>query len=273
MLKWDIPFDDSPKPVKAVKCELNPGVFNSTGKQTFQPSRIWVDDTMIAAVGILSTKMALAAILKVILVIMGEPNTKLRQCPLAMDKWSALIISENQLVLGLILNTRNMSAAITLQYFSETLKIITDSWHKGRRRFRVIKASKLVGKLACLGEGAPWSRYLISQLYSSITFALAQNKKVLESTSTEYQLPVESISSQKEKYQSIKDHGKLVQFALNKSARMVHHLSQEFNIFPSMREEINLFAQTLKPNSGVSWETAISLLIKHMPFAPTLGDA
>ena len=80
--QWDIPFDNAPTPVKAVKYELNPGVFDSTGKQTYQPPRIRVDGAMIAAVGILSMKLALAAIIEAIFVVVGKPDIKLRQCPL-----------------------------------------------------------------------------------------------------------------------------------------------------------------------------------------------
>ena len=43
---------------------------------------------------------------------------------------------------------------------------------------------KLVCKLGRLREGDPWSRYMVSQLYSSITSALAQHKKTLISSSS-----------------------------------------------------------------------------------------
>ena len=40
-----------------------------------------------------------------------------------------------------------------------------------------------------------------------------------------------------------------------------------------MREEIKYSTQILKPNFRFSWETAITLLIKHMPFTSPLHDA
>ena len=49
---WDLPMDQSNKPLKAIKCPLNPGVFDKSGNQINHPSRIWVDDILIAAVGV-----------------------------------------------------------------------------------------------------------------------------------------------------------------------------------------------------------------------------
>ena len=71
MPKQDTSSDDAPKHVKAVRCNLNPGVFDSTDKQTFQSSRIWVDDALTVAVGILAMKMALTAIIKAMFVVSG----------------------------------------------------------------------------------------------------------------------------------------------------------------------------------------------------------
>ena len=105
MVKWVVPSPDAPLPVKAAKCNLNPGVLYSFGNRIHHPSRIWVDNTLIATVGIFAMKMALAAIIEAIFVVMGEPNTRLWQCPLAMDKWLLLIVAERQLALGLIINS------------------------------------------------------------------------------------------------------------------------------------------------------------------------
>ena len=38
-------------------------------------------------------ELVLAALIKAISVIMGKPDTTVRQCPLAMDKWLELVIA------------------------------------------------------------------------------------------------------------------------------------------------------------------------------------
>ena len=68
-------------------------------------------------------------------------------------------------------------------------------------------------------------------------------------------------------------HEKIVRFALKKAAKMVHHSPIEYNIVPSMREELDFFEEFLKTDSGVSWESRLAFLIKRMPFAKSWGDA
>ena len=105
MVKWEY-HNPLVKPVKAKQCELNPGVLDQFGNQISHPSRIWVDDTLIAAIGASQMKMALAAVIESIFVVMGQPNLSLRQCPLAMDKWSNLVVAEHQLAFGLVIDSK-----------------------------------------------------------------------------------------------------------------------------------------------------------------------
>merc|ERR1711966_555230 len=118
---------------------------------------------------------------------------------------------------------------------------------------------KIAGKLARLTEGAPWARYLLSQLYTSIAFALAQNKLMLEKLSSEFKKLATTISSGNfSPFQKAnKDHQSTVRFALKKAARMVHNFPAEYNIIPSMKEELEIFKEILEPTSSVVWEAPI----------------
>ena len=64
MVKWVVPSPGAPLPVKAAKCNLNPGVLYSFGNRIHHPSIIWVDNTLIATVGIFAMKMALVDVIK-----------------------------------------------------------------------------------------------------------------------------------------------------------------------------------------------------------------
>ena len=152
MIKWDLPKHNVPKPVLAKKCKSNPGVLDSAGVNINYPTRIWVDDALIAAVDLTAMKMALAAVIEAIFVVMGQPDLTLRQCPLAMDKWKKLVVGEKQLALGLILNTREMTVSITHEYLCSTLHLIKTNWSKCKKRFSALEASKMAGKLARLTE-------------------------------------------------------------------------------------------------------------------------
>ena len=44
---------------------------------------------------------------------------------------------------------------------------------------------------------------------------------------------------------------------------MVHHVPMEYNIVPSMREELDFFAKYLKTGSGVVWEAPIAYCVPN----------
>jgi hypothetical protein len=54
---------------------------------------------------------------------------------------------------------------------------------------------KLVGMLACLGEGAPWVFKLISHLYSLLAYALKSNTELLEKSSSGFRDIVNQITT------------------------------------------------------------------------------
>ncbi len=59
-------------------------------------------------------------------------------------------------------------------------------WDPNKRFFQVNDMQKLVGKLARLGEGAPWIFKLMSHLYTSLAYALKSNTKLLEKSSSRF---------------------------------------------------------------------------------------
>jgi hypothetical protein len=94
MLKWEIP-SDKVKPVKTVKYNLNLCMTYSVRNQTTHSSIIWVNDTLIAAIQSFVMKLALAAAIEAIFIVMDEPNTCFRQRPSVMDRWKQLLVAEH----------------------------------------------------------------------------------------------------------------------------------------------------------------------------------
>ena len=219
MISWEVPLEAAEKPVRAASCELNPGVLDASGNQIPHPAHIWVDDAMMAAMGIMQMKMVLAAVIESIFAVMGEPAEEVRQCHLAMDKWKTLIVAEHQLALGLNINTRRLVVAITKEYKTDTLKLIQTHWHKERKRFKAIEASKLTGKLTRLAEGAPWVHHMVSHLFTSIALALAQNKEFLRSASSQFKSLLETIKAKNFKSGMNSEHNSIVRFAIKKQQR------------------------------------------------------
>ena len=70
-----------------------------------------------------------------------------------------------------------------------------------------------------------------------------------------------------------KNHESIIQHALKKAARMIYHSPSEYNIVPSMKEEIAFFQKFLEPDSGIIWQAPIAHLIKKTPTATAYGHA
>jgi hypothetical protein len=191
---------------------------------------------------------------------MGKPNDSVRQCPLAMDKWNKLVIGPRQVGLGLIIDTNRLTVTIPLKYLKEVCDLLDSTWHPNRRRFKVSEAQKLTGKLARLAEGANWVFHLLSHLYSSIAYALAENKRLLMESSQEFRNIILSIQTGAF-FTFCKDLARHTSFTMKHAARLTHHSSYQYNINITMHAEIEFFWDNLKPNSGIEWETPIAHLI------------
>ncbi len=76
--------------------------------------------------------MVLAALIEAIFVVMGVPDTLLRQCPLAMDKWLELVVGPILLMLGLIIDTNKLTVAIPEKYNFELRDLMDTTWHMNR---------------------------------------------------------------------------------------------------------------------------------------------
>ena len=111
-----------------------------------------------------------------------------------------------------------------------------------------------------MAEGANWVFHLLSHLYSSIAYALSENKKFLSETSQEFRDMI-SIMRANKSVVICKDLARHTSFAMKRAAKMTHHASYEYNISTTMRAEIEFFRDNLKPDSGIEWETPIAHLI------------
>jgi hypothetical protein len=131
-------------------------------------------------------EQVLAALIEAIFATMGKPDMTVCQCPLAMDKWLEYVIAPKQRMLGLIIDTNNLTVSIPPDYVAEVLYLISTTWHSHCCCFTVGEAQKLMGKLGHLAEGAHWVFHLLMHLYASIAYALAKNKRLLVDTSPEF---------------------------------------------------------------------------------------
>jgi hypothetical protein len=216
MISW-AKEDPTTEITPAFPCLINTGILDA-----HLPARIYVDDTLLLGLSRQQMELKLAALIEALFVILGAPDTRVRQCPLALDKWWELIVASRQRMLGVIVDTNIMKVGIPPDYVAEVLDLINTTWHPHRRRFTVGEAQRLTGKLGHLAEGANWVFHLLTHLYASIAYALSENKRLLSDTSPEFRNICLSLKTGSFPC-SVKDQVKHINFAMKRAAHLVHH--------------------------------------------------
>jgi hypothetical protein len=195
LLKWDDLFAASQSITPAVPCALNQGVLDHNGNIIATDGNIYVDDILSAGVPKDYVNKLLAATIEAIFTVCGEPQIDIRQCPLSLEKWLEMMIGPTQIVFGLYVNTNKMTIGITQEYREQVKSMLNDNWTSKCRFFRAGDMQKLVGKIARLGEGAPWIFKLMSHICTSLAFALQNNKTLLKASSHKFRSLIFAVSA------------------------------------------------------------------------------
>jgi hypothetical protein len=161
---------------------------------------------------------------------------------------------------------------MTDEYLEEIRQLLDNEWPIGFNSFGLQKIVTLAGKLARLGEGAPWVYHLMTHIYASIAHALRMNEKFLLSEDAPYKLLIRSIRDLRvlPRVQQDIQH---MNFFIKKAAKRKFKSTMKFSANFSLREEIDLLRAWLSPLSGISWSSPIAHLIKRDPYATSAGDA
>jgi hypothetical protein len=167
MIGW-AELDPNTPITPTVTCDINTGIVATDGTEKNCPAQIYVDHALLLGHSKWQIRMKLAAPIKAIFIVMGEPDTTVRQCPLAMDKWEELVVGPVQTMLGLAINAYQLRVSISSNHVNEVLLLLNNTWHCGRKQFTESKAQKLTGKLGHLAQGATWIFHLLFHLYASI---------------------------------------------------------------------------------------------------------
>ncbi len=77
LLKWE-EIDPSAELTPAFSCTINRGIMDDAGKWRDLPACIYVDDALMLALDADHMKIVLAATIKAIFIVMGEPDVAVR---------------------------------------------------------------------------------------------------------------------------------------------------------------------------------------------------
>ena len=269
-LSWYNSTNNNVDRVRAIPCEINQGVIIN-GRLNDLKASIYVDDILGAAVARTRMTRLIAAIIEAVYVVCGTPDESSRQNPLSIEKLLELIIQTRQTVLGLIINTDRMTLGITEEYLQQVRELLS-KWDHKKQTFNVKSMQKLVGKLARLGEGAPWIYKLMSHLYTSLAVALRSNTELLKNSSVEFKALIKQIYSN-DFHGNIPDHQRHINYAMKQAARMTNSHKHPYIVNTTMREELKFITEALSPDSGIKFETSIAHIIPRIPTAQIIGDS
>ena len=131
MIQW-AEIDLTMKITPAIACAILCGLPENLKSKIRQKACIFVDDALMLALCPAHIEWMLAALIEAIFVVMGKPDTVLRQCPLAMYKWLELVVGPILIMLGLIINTNKLTVAILEKCISELCNLINTTWYVNR---------------------------------------------------------------------------------------------------------------------------------------------
>ncbi len=95
--------------------------------------------------------------------------------PVNLDKLEELVVSPSQILLGLSVNTQEMTISISDKFCREVLALLTATWHCRGESFMVKELKLLVGKLGHIAQAYRPIYFFMPHPYLSLAFALHEN--------------------------------------------------------------------------------------------------
>ena len=200
--------------------------------------------------------------------LLGESNTALRQDLISWDKLHKLLVAPVNWILGLVLDLRQMTVSTPPYFIASTITLLRTTWGPHRRSFKVKEAEKLTGKFNHITFGAPWLKYLLGNIYSSLTTALRLNKSHLMRMSPHLREALREIHMATT---SVASAAKCA-FYTGATARSVHGSTALHHIGTDLRRDLRLIERTLSsPHCPTS--CTIAYLIPRVPIGTARSDS
>ncbi|KAL7523262.1 hypothetical protein ACHAXR_000668, partial [Thalassiosira sp. AJA248-18] len=189
-LQWEPTLGTSTKFVPAKACTQRLGVLDPQGNPRPTPQRLFVDDSVYAEVYEESRAritQAIAAGIEAIFILLGHSDLSKRQDPISFDKMEDMMVSYLNKILGQLINTRLLDVGVPAPYISKTL-VLLKPFHYQRKSFTLKEMETITGMLIFIAGSAPWVKFLLSHVYTSITAAIKKNTAHLVKSTKQFRL-------------------------------------------------------------------------------------
>ena len=247
-IKWCHSLQSRSKPLltKAIKDSINPGVLDTNSILVAMPHLVYVDDDMYLDIAdVARFEHAVAAGIEAIFILLGESDLTQRQDPIAWDKLLDMMIAPVNRILGLTINTCLLTISVSPDFITDVITILQTTWGQHRRTFVASEAEVLTGKLNHIGFGAPWLKFLLGHIYSSLAHALRWNKAHLIRTSHSFRCALKAARTAPVSPDGDRQHA----FHSGNSARMVHHSNRQHFIDRNTARDLRMIERALGANT------------------------
>ena len=252
----------------AVPDTLNTGVIVD-GQPGPTPHFYYVDDGVYAEImQRVRVEQAMASSIEAIFVLLGESDLLRRQDPVSFDKLIEMMVGYKNRVLGHIIDTRRMTVGTPEPFLREVLQSLDTTWGPHRRMFQVREAEELTGKLNHIAITAPWLKFLMTQLYQSLSCALRLNEQHARRTCKSFRQSIQAL--RRLPPGPLKDEAR--SFHQAEIARAVHRQPKLHCINKTLRKELRLIRRVIADPS-LCKASPISHLIPRVPIATAWGDS
>ena len=227
---------------------------------------MFVDDSLFAHTRD-TIKHSMAASIEALYIILGYPETKIRQDALSLDKYFESVCSHERVQLGILINTRSMTLSLTDKRRKNMLDELSH-WHKKRKSFTLIQGVTLCGTLEFWASTSPWVRFLYLNLRLAvnrcITFCtkISKNKKLVKDMITELS-----------KSKDTKQFHLRERFVQSKIAKEIFKYKEMVHINKPMRTELKHIKDVLSNPKRYNLTTPIAHMIEREADYTAFGDA
>jgi len=246
------------------------GVLDSSNNPVNTPHHMFVDDDVYAEVfDVNRIERAIASGIEAVFMILGESDLSKRQDPISWDKLLEMMIHFKNIILGHLIDTRQMTVQTPPEYISKVVLLLETSWMKGKRfSFEIKQAENLTGQLGHISNTTLWLKHLLSHLYTSIAAALKSNKSYLICTNSQFRAQIKIA-----KEEASDEVGEMKKtFAQAETARKVHNFKKKHFILPTMHDELYIIRTALS-SDDINNASPIAHLIPGIKDAEAHGDS
>jgi len=267
-LHWEPSLGKCKTPfVPAKACSQRVGVLQADGTPVPTPQRLFVDDSVYADIyddDRVRIEQTIAAGIETIFILLGASDLDKRQDPISFDKMEAMMVSHLNKILGKLLHTRRLDVGVPDAYVQKTIRLL-EPFHHERKSFTVKEMETLTGMLIFIASTAPWVKFLLSHVYTSITAAIGNNTAHLNQTNKQFRAMLKEA-------RATTVSTRVSTFAQSNTARAIHSCPKKHWINRTLREELHIILAALKCRR-LGLRTPIAHLVRRDPSAIAWSDS